>query len=76
MGTGVFRRFDHDHWFASRADVTVARDRFDFTSPLGVLGRLADRLLVERHLRNFLVHRIHTIRELAESQAWRQFVPE
>jgi len=76
MVTGVFRRFDHDHWFATRGDVTVVRDRFDFTSPLGVLGRLADRLLVERHMRNFLIRRMHTIRELAESQAWRQFVPD
>lgn len=76
MVDGPFARFDHDHTFAERDGTTLVHDVFDYTSPLGLLGRLADALLVERHLRRFLTARLQTIRELAESDAWRQFLPE
>lgn len=38
-----------------------------FTSPLGVLGSIADALLVTRHMRRFLERRMAAIRRLAES---------
>lgn len=75
MVEGVFARFDHDHWFHPDGDGTRAVDRFDYTSPLGVLGRLADALVVRRHLERFLEERMQTIRRLAESDGWRQFLP-
>jgi ligand-binding SRPBCC domain-containing protein len=76
MVRGVFRRFDHDHWFEQRGQTTVVRDVFDYTSPGGLLGRIADRLLVERHMRDFLQHRMAVIRDVAESERWQQFVAD
>lgn len=75
MVAGVFRRFDHDHWFRADGDVTQVVDCFDYTSPLGGLGRLADALLVRGHLQRFLTDRMATIRRLAEGDAWRRFLP-
>jgi len=67
MVDGVFARFDHDHWFDERDGGTLVRDVFDFTSPWGVLGSIADALLVTRHMRRFLERRMAAIRRLAES---------
>ena len=76
MVRGVFRRFDHDHWFESRGDTTHVREVFDFTSPLGILGDLANALAVTRHMRDFLETRAQGLKELAESDGWRSFIAE
>jgi ligand-binding SRPBCC domain-containing protein len=75
MVEGVFARLHHDHWFHPDGDGTRAVDRFDYTSPLGLLGRLADALAVRRHLERFLEERMQTIRRIAESDAWRRYLP-
>jgi ligand-binding SRPBCC domain-containing protein len=48
MVRGAFARFDHDHFFAEREGITVMDDVFDYTSPLGALGRAADALFLRR----------------------------
>lgn len=75
MVSGVFTRFDHDHHFEARGGATVVRDVFDFTSPWGPLGRLADLLLVTRHMRGFLGQRMRELKQLAESDAWMMYLP-
>jgi hypothetical protein len=42
-------------------------DVFDYTAPLGPLGRLADVLFLARYMRNLLTQRGAAIREAAES---------
>lgn len=74
MVRGAFARFDHDHLFAADGEVTIMRDRFDFTSPLGPLGRLADVLFLESYMRAFLIERNRVLREVAESDGWREFL--
>jgi ligand-binding SRPBCC domain-containing protein len=74
MVSGVFARFDHDHEFCAEGAVTHVRDVFDYTSPLGVLGRIADAVVVARHMRRFLERRMVAIQQLAESDGWRAFV--
>ena len=52
---GAFRRFDHDHYFMALDGVgTLMRDEFDYDSPLGWLGKLADHLFLEAYMRSFL----------------------
>ncbi|WAS89972.1 SRPBCC family protein [Nannocystis punicea] len=74
MVRGAFARFDHDHLFEADGDCTIMRDRFDFTSPLGPLGRLADALVLTRYMRGFLVERNRVLREIAESDRWGEFL--
>lgn len=74
MVRGAFRRFDHDHYFEPCAEGTRMRDVFDYTSPLWILGRAADRLFLERYLRSFLAERNRVVKEVAESDAWRKYL--
>ncbi|MFK7742121.1 MAG: SRPBCC family protein [Planctomycetota bacterium] len=75
MVSGVFARFDHDHEFENDGETTQVRDVFDFASPWAVLGRIADALVVTRHMRQFLARRMKDIKQIAESDAWSLYVP-
>jgi len=67
---GAFARFDHDHYFECLPDGrTRMRDVFDYTSPLGFIGMLADRLFLARYMRRFLRRRNDVIARLAATSA-------
>ena len=74
MVRGAFARFDHDHLFEDVHGRTVMRDVFDFSSPLGPLGRLADTLFLTAYLRRFLERRNRVLRAVAESDEWRALI--
>lgn len=76
MIRGAFSRFDHDHWFEEAPEGCRMRDRFNFDSPWGILGRLANRLFLTRYLEGFLCRRGEVIKQVAESPDWRRFLPE
>jgi ligand-binding SRPBCC domain-containing protein len=67
MISGAFRRMVHDHEFAEHPMGTLMRDRFEFESPLGILGLIADRLFLTSYLRRFLVRRNQVLKQLAET---------
>lgn len=75
MVPGTFARFDHDHFFEAFGGRTRVRERFDYDAPLGPLGRVAEVLFLTRYMRRFLATRLDTIRALAESERWREFLP-
>ncbi|MDF1825451.1 MAG: SRPBCC family protein [Verrucomicrobiales bacterium] len=64
---GAFERFDHDHHFAEEDGKTVMTDRFDYTSPFGLIGRFADVLFLKNYMTALLMKRNELIRNLAES---------
>lgn len=67
MVSGAFKSMVHDHEFAEGPTGTVMRDRFEFESPLGILGRIADWLFLASYMRRFLVRRNAALKQLAES---------
>ena len=67
MVRGAFKRFDHDHYFKTTDTGTQMTDVFSYSSPLGLLGRLANLLLIDRHMRKLLVTRNELIKSAAES---------
>lgn len=67
MLSGAFARLVHTHEFLLADGGTLMRDTFDYTSPLGLLGRLADVLFLERYLRHFLRERNDAIKAAAEA---------
>ena len=75
MISGAFARFDHDHYFERSGAETIVKDIFDYDSPLGILGDIADFLFVESHLREMLEERNELIKRIAESDEWRKFLP-
>jgi ligand-binding SRPBCC domain-containing protein len=74
MQRGAFRRMEHHHYFEPTSTGTLMRDLFAFESPLGLLGRIADFLFLERYLRWFLIERNRVIKATAESEGWRQYI--
>jgi ligand-binding SRPBCC domain-containing protein len=77
MVAGTFARFDHDHFFEADGEFTIMRDVFDYTSPLGVLGRLADTLFLRNYMKALVEERIYWIKRVAECEdEWRQYLTE
>jgi ligand-binding SRPBCC domain-containing protein len=72
MVRGPFRRLAHDHFFEQTAVGTLMRDVFEFSSRV----RPLDALVLKPHLRRFLLRRNAVIKELAEGEGWRDYVPE
>ena len=66
MVKGVFHSFTHVHKFQSAPGGTLMLDEFDYTSPLGPLGRLADKLFLRRYMRSFLQERAAYLKQVAE----------
>jgi ligand-binding SRPBCC domain-containing protein len=75
MIRGAFRSFCHDHYFETRGLHTVMRDDVKFTAPWGILGLLAEKAVLEHHMRNLLELRNATIKQVAESDDWTKYLP-
>jgi ligand-binding SRPBCC domain-containing protein len=75
MTRGLFRSFEHLHYFEQHADVTSIRDRLIFQAPLGPLGLVAERLVLRDYFQRFLMERNGIIKQVAESQEWRRYLP-
>jgi len=67
MVEGSFRAFKHVHEFSEGDGGTVMRDTLIWTSPFGILGRIADTLLLKRHLRDLVSRRNAKLKAIAES---------
>lgn len=64
--SGPFAWFRHEHRFESLGHATRMHDRWEHRSPLGPLGRLVDRLVLDRYMRSLLVTRNAALRRAAE----------
>ena len=51
------------------------RDVFTYESPLGVAVASPISLFLSAHLRSFLIERNRVIKATAESDAWKQYIP-
>ena len=67
MVRGAFRRLIHDHYFDDIPGGTRMTDVLDFSAPWGLLGIVAERVVLSRHLRRFLERRGQILKRLAES---------
>jgi ligand-binding SRPBCC domain-containing protein len=78
MVRGAFAWMEHDHWFdALPGGGTRLRDSFRFAAPLGILGRVAEAVLLRRYMTAFLRERNAVIKRAAESShEWRRFLPD
>ena len=66
MVRGAFRRIRHEHQFVPTTDGTLMIDVFDYTAPLGLLGRLADALFLRRYMTRLLISRNAYLKQVAE----------
>lgn len=66
MIQGPFKLMHHQHLFEPQHSGTLMTDIFRFKSPLGLLGRLVDLLILRRYMRNLLEKRNEVIASYAE----------
>ena len=76
MVQGAFKSLRHEHHFIATEEGTIMKDIFDFESPLGVLGKLANVLFLKAYMINFLKNRNKIIKEFAESGRWKEILPK
>lgn len=74
MVDGSFVRFEHEHHFALMDDGTRMRDEIRFAVPYGMVGRMAEKTVLRRHLTKLLRWRNALIKRVAESEEWRQYL--
>ena len=74
MTEGLFKSFEHNHWFQEQDGETVMRDELKFSAPLGILGLMAERLVLRSYLTRFLRERNEFVRQTAESETWREYL--
>lgn len=71
---GAFKYFRHVHHFRKDGAITIMLDTFDYQSPLGLLGKLADVLFLEKYMTRLLEKRNLTIKQFAENGKWQEVV--
>jgi len=69
MVEGAFASLRHVHEFVVEGACVVMRDTLTWRSPLGLLGVVADKLFVERHMREFLLKKQSELKAFAERAA-------
>ena len=71
---GAFKYFTHDHYFERQNDVVIMKDIFEFESPLGSLGKLANWLMLTQYMTNLLQKRNAIIKIYAENGGWQKIL--
>ena len=69
MVQGSFKWLRHFHEFESANGITTMRDTLEWEPPLGLVGRLADRLFLRRHMHWFVSTKQNGLKRMAEAQA-------
>jgi len=68
MVKGAFKSMKHEHRFEEKNGFTIMTDKFEYEVPLGLVGTLFDRLILNSYMRRFLIKRNDFIKSLAEKQ--------
>ena len=68
MIKGKFKSFKHEHSFIEKNGKTVMIDNLMYETPFGVFGKLFDKLILKKHMINFLKTRNIVLKNLAENQ--------
>lgn len=66
MVKGAFHSFTHTHRFQEEEGGTIMTDTFEYKSPYGPLGILADKLFLEKYMTHFIVSRAKELKRIAE----------
>ncbi|MBA9026088.1 MULTISPECIES: SRPBCC family protein [Bacillaceae] len=69
MVKGAFHSFVHTHQFIEESGGTLMIDTFEYKSPFGSIGVLADTLFLEKYMKSFIISRAKALKEIAENMA-------
>ena len=68
MEEGKFKSFKHEHSFVEKDGKTVMIDNINYETPFGIFGKLFDKMILKKHLTDFIIERNKVLKFLAESQ--------
>ena len=68
MEEGKFKSFKHEHTFIEKEKKTVMIDNLNYETPFGIFGKIFDKIILRKHLTNFIIERNKVLKELAENQ--------
>lgn len=68
MVKGAFHSFTHTHEFSETDDGTLMRYVFDYKSPFGIIGVLANKLFLENYMQRFIEKRAVALKTIAEQK--------
>ncbi|SOC44472.1 SRPBCC family protein [Ureibacillus acetophenoni] len=57
MVKGAFSSFTHTHQFIEEKGGTLMIDTFEYKSPFGSIGMIADKLFLEKYMTEFIISR-------------------
>ncbi len=66
MVKGAFHSFIHTHEFKEVEGGTLMIDLFEYKSPFGYIGVLADLLFLEKYMKSFIATRAIELKKIAE----------
>ena len=67
MEEGHFKSFKHEHTFVEKDGKTVMIDNLHYETPYGIFGKLFDKIILKKHLTNFLLERNKVLKKLSEN---------
>jgi ligand-binding SRPBCC domain-containing protein len=68
MVKGAFKSLKHRHSFRQQGNITVMEDDFCYEAPFGLLGRLFDKIILRKHMKNFLKERNSQLKNALEKR--------
>ncbi|SES23821.1 Ligand-binding SRPBCC domain-containing protein [Gracilibacillus ureilyticus] len=66
MLKGAFHSFTHKHQFMEESGGTIMIDTFEYKSPFGLIGLIADKIFLEKYMRRFIISRAEGLKMIAE----------
>ncbi|MFH6996096.1 cell division protein [Flavobacterium sp. FlaQc-48] len=69
MERGKFKSFKHEHFFEEQNGITIMKDKMQYETPFGILGKMFDILFLEKHLIYFLLERNKVLKEVSEKHS-------
>ncbi|MBP6385070.1 MAG: SRPBCC family protein [Pseudarcicella sp.] len=73
---GIFKSIIHTHQFEKLDNKVIMKDIFEFRSPLGILGKLFNHLVLTNYLQKLLTERNQIIKDFAETEKWKLVLKE
>ena len=70
---GDFAMMKHEHYFKPIENGTLMIDQFHFETR-GALGKLINRIYLEKYMTQLLTARNEMIKQVAEGNQWKQFI--
>ena len=74
MVSGAFRWIIHTHRFTVHGEKSLMTDIFEYESPFGFLGKIGDKIFLEKYMKTLIEKRNGIIKNFAESDRWRSVI--